>query len=58
VRLPDGALIETKTEMPGYRPFVETMFADFKAGRPPAASLADCVAAAELVDRIYAAAKT
>jgi predicted dehydrogenase len=56
VRLADGSLAEEKTELPGYRPFVEAMLADFSAGRKPVASLADCVAAADLVDRIYAAA--
>ena len=52
-----NGLDEEKTELPGYKPFVESLLADFQAGRKPCASLEDCVAAADLVDRIYVAAE-
>jgi predicted dehydrogenase len=40
----------------GYPAFVVDALARFAAGRPPAATIADCLAAVELVDRAYARA--
>ena len=56
VRMADGAVEELETVQPSYQPMVERVLADFAAGRPPFAKLAECAAATALCDRVYEAA--
>ncbi|MBM3480897.1 MAG: Gfo/Idh/MocA family oxidoreductase [Alphaproteobacteria bacterium] len=56
VRMADGAVEELETVQPSYQPMVERVLADFAAGRPPFATLAECAAATALCDRVYEAA--
>lgn len=57
LRAADGMVEELGTAQPSYQPMVERVLADFAAGRPPFATLAECAAAAALCDRIYEAAQ-
>ncbi|MBL8701589.1 MAG: Gfo/Idh/MocA family oxidoreductase [Alphaproteobacteria bacterium] len=56
VREAGGAIETLETEQPSYLPMVDRVLADFGAGRPPFATLAECAAATDLCDRIYAEA--
>lgn len=57
VRLADGATESTATPPPAYFPFVEETLRRLRASEKPRATVEDCAAAAELIDRIYAAAR-
>jgi predicted dehydrogenase len=57
LRAADGMIEELSTPQPSYQPMMERVLADFGAGRPPFATLAECAAAAALCDLIYEAAQ-
>jgi predicted dehydrogenase len=53
IRHADGALEATDMPPPGYLALVQETLRRLRAGLPPSASLDDCAAAADLIDRIY-----
>jgi predicted dehydrogenase len=56
MRLADGSLEAVQTPAPSYLPLVRETLRRLQAGMPPPASVGDCAAAAQVIDRIYAAA--